>query len=1754
MKRNAAFRSSHVWKRLLAVVAAVSIIAALLPIGAASADTTGTVSTSNQVQINETITNGFIHPGVGLTKSILENMRTEVLAQKEPWYSYYKAMAASPEASKTVTSSNQSSTDPTKPAVDAFNSQSVESRFISDGLKSYTQTLMYYITGDETYRANAMQIIRLWEQMDPAKYVYYTDAHIHAGYPLNRMVTAAEILRYSSYQTPELAWTDQDTANFTNNLINPAINTFEYDNSWFMNQNNYALLGAMAGFIFTNNRDGYNQRVEWFTVNKTAQDQGFNGSIKQLFRLVDTNATTGEKLSNPVVEHVEMGRDQAHGSGDLTNAAVISRMLLAQGTKVDPVDGTVSTNANAVGPYEFLNDRILAAADFFWKYMLGYDATWVPVPYAISPDGTVRGIYQKFSVEYRGRWNTALFWDIYYYYTYVRGVNLAEKAPYFYEAFKKRIPSNYYYQGALTQAWESVDGGGDWWIYIPQAAEAEGATYLPKPQTSPNVIEIEDRYTALDSNTATMQEGTTSFVRFNATESGSKIALTNASTNNKTIGFRIRTNGAAKLEMSFSINDTLTLPDTKGQWSYVTYTMGQFQGLGDLVYLNVKGPAGTTVDIDNLNVGAGTQLTAPVFKAGNSDLNTVAFVGAPVTLDFSATDSNSTEAVTYEIQNGPDGAQFNASTGAFTWQPTQAGTYSFIVVASDGTTLAAKNVSIVVTNDRASAVQAAIAAYNPNTSYVTASLNNYNTVYNNTMSQLQIASDADFYQQLQTLKKATDSLQLLTPLLSDGSMDYPNLVVSSTFGNAIGLLTDNNNDTFPVYTLAPDLYHILDFGPDYKVSASAFAMQGRMNFTDRMAGSAVFGSNDKVNWTRLTPGETPFTDDMATLAVDDAYKNAQYRFIKIQMLDPQPDVLHNLVMNMLELGEFRIFGQRHETNNKLQSVSISSDQSLNGRIVIGNTVKLTIQAKEPIDNVKVKIQGQDATVTTQDNINWTAVATMNQGVTTGAVTFSIDYQRQDGTNGDTTYFTTDNSKLFLADESDLISNVTGITNLIDSTASSGRTAAQTLQQVNYLFDSNPSTNSDFRLNGSGAGSYITFDFKEGNQVTLSNVELLARQDQGLYSRLKGAVVQGSNDNATWTTLTKAAAPIPDWQMLPVSDTSSYRYIRIYNANTWYGNMAEVRFHGVVKHLSKIASSSISSAQSLNGRIVPGNSVKLTFTSTEAINNVNVTIQGQAATVTTADNINWTAVATMNQGAAAGAVNFAIAYNQQDGTIGFPIHSTTDNSSLFLVDESDLIRNVTSIANLIDSTSGRTAAQTLQQAGYLFDSNVNTNSDFRNGSSSGIGSYITFDFKAGNQATLTSVEILARQDQGLYTRITGTIVQGSNDNSTWTTLTTAAVSTPNWQTFAINSKVPYRYIRIYNPLTWYGNMAELRLHGAVKAADVTPPVTTDDAPKGPVNQDTKVTLTATDAGSGVAATYYKIDGGAQQTGNSVMLTSEGTHTLVYWSADWAGNVEQPHTVTVTIDKTPPVTTAAVSPAAPDGSNGWYVHPVTVTLSAYDNLSGVAKTEISLDGGSAWQSYAAPITLSQDSKYTISYRSTDNAGNAEAVKTISFDLDATAPTITVSGLVYGTYSDSMDITPSFALSDNLSGVDSSKTTVTLSTYGDQQPVQQGVTIPLYTLPLGSHLYIVTASDLAGNTGSQTVVFVTTTSIQSMQALVTRFMTAGWIDNAGIANSLQSKLAANALSDFISEVQAQSGKHISVQAAGYLLRDARYLLAKQ
>ena len=94
-------------------------------------------------------------------------------------------------------------------------------------------------------------------------------------------------------------------------------------------------------------------------------------------------------------------------------------------------------------------------------------------------------------------------------------------------------------------------------------------------------------------------------------------------------------------------------------------------------------------------------------------------------------------------------------------------------------------------------------------------------------------------------------------------------------------------------------------------------------------------------------------------------------------------------------------------------------------------------------------------------------------------------------------------------------------------------------------------------------------------------------------------------------------------------------------------------------------------------------------------------------------------------------------------------------------------------------------------------------------------------------------------------------------------------------------------------------------------DVTPPVTTASGMGSRWRNDAAtVKFTATDAGSGVAATVYQVDGGAWKLGDELVVrapkdhSNDGEHTITFYSVDNALNQEAFKTVTVKIDTRPP----------------------------------------------------------------------------------------------------------------------------------------------------------------------------------------------------------------------------------------------------------
>ena len=102
------------------------------------------------------------------------------------------------------------------------------------------------------------------------------------------------------------------------------------------------------------------------------------------------------------------------------------------------------------------------------------------------------------------------------------------------------------------------------------------------------------------------------------------------------------------------------------------------------------------------------------------------------------------------------------------------------------------------------------------------------------------------------------------------------------------------------------------------------------------------------------------------------------------------------------------------------------------------------------------------------------------------------------------------------------------------------------------------------------------------------------------------------------------------------------------------------------------------------------------------------------------------------------------------------------------------------------------------------------------------------------------------------------------------------------------------------------------------ADTVAPVTTSNALSTYVTS-AAIHLTATDnaGGSGVAATYYVLDGGSQTAGTNVSSSAVGDHTLSFWSTDVAGNIEAAHLISFSITAPDPVVPPVVDPTpAPD----------------------------------------------------------------------------------------------------------------------------------------------------------------------------------------------------------------------------------------------
>ena len=147
------------------------------------------------------------------------------------------------------------------------------------------------------------------------------------------------------------------------------------------------------------------------------------------------------------------------------------------------------------------------------------------------------------------------------------------------------------------------------------------------------------------------------------------------------------------------------------------------------------------------------------------------------------------------------------------------------------------------------------------------------------------------------------------------------------------------------------------------------------------------------------------------------------------------------------------------------------------------------------------------------------------------------------------------------------------------------------------------------------------------------------------------------------------------------------------------------------------------------------------------------------------------------------------------------------------------------------------------------------------------------------------------------------------------------------------------VRVYTPPPG-GGLSELLFLEVVD--DYVPPVTRAEGLKTTWNRvPVTLKLVATDEGRGVEKTFYRVDGGQYDTGNTVRIpapsnhSNDGMHLLQFFSVDKLLNFEEPpKSLSVGIDTVPPKTSVAAATAKAGGR-------FAVRYLVYDALSPTAR---------------------------------------------------------------------------------------------------------------------------------------------------------------------------------------------------------------------
>ena len=316
-----------------------------------------------------------------------------------------------------------------------------------------------------------------------------------------------------------------------------------------------------------------------------------------------------------------------------------------------------------------------------------------------------------------------------------------------------------------------------------------------------------------------------------------------------------------------------------------------------------------------------------------------------------------------------------------------------------------------------------------------------------------------------------------------------------------------------------------------------------------------------------------------------------------------------------------------QTAPTLALVSITSNNSNPSLATTDDTVTLSFTSSENILPPTVTFGGVTASTVTGSNTSWSATKTITDSDVDGStVTFAIDYSDLATNDGITVTGVTDG---------------TGVT--VDQPAPD--TTAPTLAPVSITSDNSESASL------ATTGNTVTLSFTSSENILPPTVTF-----GGVTA---SAVAVGSNTSWSATkTITSGDADGPVIFTIAYSDLAT-------NTGTPVTSTDDNTSVTIDQTAPTLAPVSITSNNSNDSSLATtGNTVTLSFTSSEGILPPTVTFGGVAASaVAVGSNTSWSATKTIVPGDADGPVAFSISYSDLATNDGTPVTSTIGGSSV-----------------------------------------------------------------------------------------------------------------------------------------------------------------------------------------------------------------------------------------------------------------------------------------------------------------------------------------------------------------------------------------------------------------------------------------------------------------------------------------------------------